>query len=134
MKEDSAVSHPQHYTTGFEPVPPECIRVAELMMFRPGNAFKYIWRAGLKEGEVGRLRDLEKALQYLGFITFEYTTPDECYNADEYDNTKARIAFRAIKDDGSWKYSTLKLIVNCQYLDAAAEIAKEIERLKDGKD
>lgn len=127
--EDNIISHPSHYTSCFEPVAPECIKVAELMMFRPGNAFKYIWRAGLKEGDAGRLKDLEKALQYLSFIN------DADYvMADEYGNTKARIAFRAIKDDGSWKYSMLKLIVNCQYLEAAEEIAKEIERVKDGKD
>lgn len=127
--EDNIISHPSHYTSGFEPVPPECIRVAELMMFRPGNAFKYVWRAGLKEGEVGRRRDLEKALQYLTFILFE-----DSPLVEEFDNSRAYIAFRAIKNDGSWKYRVLTLIVKCQYLVAADAIKEELERIKNGTD
>lgn len=128
--EDNSVSHPSHYTSGFEAVPPECIRVAEQLMFRPGNAFKYVWRSGMKGGEEAAIQDLEKALQYLTFINdIDYTV-----GAEFETYTCAKIAFRAIKDDGSWKYSVLKLIVRCQYDLAAEAIEEEIKRIKNDKD
>ena len=56
------VNHPPHYTT--HPSGIECIQVTEHMNFCLGNAIKYLWRAGLKEGE-DELKDLKKAVWYI---------------------------------------------------------------------
>jgi Protein of unknwon function (DUF3310) len=66
MSEDvkpDMVNHPSHYTG--HPSGVECIHVVEHFNFCLGNAIKYIWRAGLKEG-VSELEDLKKARWYLG--------------------------------------------------------------------
>lgn len=54
--------NPPHYKN--HPSGVECITITRHMNFNLGNATKYIWRAGLKEGESG-LDDLEKAIWYL---------------------------------------------------------------------
>jgi hypothetical protein len=56
------VNHPPHYTT--HPSGIECIQVTEHMNFCLGNAVKYLWRAGLKDGE-DELKDLKKAVWYI---------------------------------------------------------------------
>jgi hypothetical protein len=54
------VNHPKHYTS--HPSGIECIQITRHMGFNLGNAFKYIWRADLKDNAV---EDLEKALWYI---------------------------------------------------------------------
>ncbi len=61
VKRDDAVN-PGHYRK--HPSGIECIQVTEHMGFCLGNAIKYIWRAGLKDGNSKR-QDLEKARWYL---------------------------------------------------------------------
>ena len=56
-----AVNHPAHYNS--HPSGIECITVTEHMNFNLGNAFKYIWRAGLKSED--QITDLKKAVWYL---------------------------------------------------------------------
>jgi len=56
------VNHPPHYTT--HPSGIECIQITEHMNFCLGNAVKYLWRAGLKDGE-DELKDLKKAAWYI---------------------------------------------------------------------
>lgn len=53
------VNHPKHYTN--HPSGIECIEITRHMGFNLGNAFKYIWRADLKNG----IQDLEKAIWYI---------------------------------------------------------------------
>jgi hypothetical protein len=62
------VNHPVHYTShparcacgsGIE-----CIQVTEHFDFLLGNAIKYVWRAGLKDG-TDKAQDLAKARWYL---------------------------------------------------------------------
>lgn len=53
------VNHPSHYTS--HPSGIECIQITRHMGFNLGNAFKYIWRADLKNG----LEDLKKAKWYI---------------------------------------------------------------------
>lgn len=60
-KED-LVNHPKHYTS--HPSGIKCIQVVEHMTFNVGNAIKYLWRTGLKEG-APFMRDLEKARWYI---------------------------------------------------------------------
>ena len=60
MKEN--VNHPQHYNE--HPSGVECIDIVRHMNFNLGNVIKYLWRAGLKEGNAD-IQDLEKAKWYL---------------------------------------------------------------------
>lgn len=55
-----SVNHPKHYTS--HPSGIECIDVTRHMGFNLGNAFKYIWRADLKNNSI---EDLKKAVWYL---------------------------------------------------------------------
>lgn len=57
------IKYPAHYNR--HPSGVECITINEHMSFCLGNAFKYIWRAGLKGGEGGAIKDLCKARRYL---------------------------------------------------------------------
>lgn len=61
------VDHPAHYTAGtgvawVSDPGIECIDVTQHMTMLLGNATKYIWRAGAKNGA---REDLEKAVWYL---------------------------------------------------------------------
>ena len=42
------INHPPHYTQ--HPSGVECITITEHYNFNVGNAIKYLWRAGLKDG------------------------------------------------------------------------------------
>src|SRR5215469_18149313 len=56
------INHPPHY--GSHPSGVECITISECYNFNVGNAIKYLWRAGLKEG-VDPVEDLRKAAWYV---------------------------------------------------------------------
>ena len=56
------MNHPPHY--GQHPTGIECIEIVEHFGFNLGNAIKYLWRAGLKEG-ADEIQDLEKAEWYV---------------------------------------------------------------------
>jgi len=56
------VNHPPHYTS--DPSGVECIQITRHRNFNIGNAFKYLWRAGLKD-ETKTIQDLEKAIFYI---------------------------------------------------------------------
>lgn len=58
----SAVDHPSHHNSN--PSGVECITVVEHMTFNVGNAVKYLWRAGSKDG-AKHLEDLQKAAWYV---------------------------------------------------------------------
>lgn len=62
------VNHPPHYTS--DPSGVECIEITRHRNFNVGNAFKYLWRAGLKKDEVlsdtaKTIEDLRKAMFYI---------------------------------------------------------------------
>lgn len=62
------VNHPTWYNS--HPSGIECIEVARHYCFSIGNAFKYLWRAGLKKGSTEdnidkEIEDLEKAIWYI---------------------------------------------------------------------
>ena len=59
---NDAVNHPKHYTS--HPSGVECIKVTEHLNFCIGNAIKYLWRAGLKDGN-SDIQDLKKAVWYI---------------------------------------------------------------------
>ena len=56
------VNHPEHYTS--DPSGMECIQITRHRNFNIGNAFKYLWRAGLKN-ESTHIEDLKKAIFYI---------------------------------------------------------------------
>lgn len=61
MAED-LVNHPSHYTS--DPSGVECIQITRHRNFNVGNAFKYLWRAGLKDSNT-TVQDLRKAVFYI---------------------------------------------------------------------
>ena len=63
-----AVNHPAHYAPIFDSLPIECIDIARHLDFCKGNAFKYVWRAGLKGGPEKAIEDLENAKFYMNCI------------------------------------------------------------------
>jgi hypothetical protein len=56
------VNHPEHYTS--DPSGIQCIQITRHRNFNIGNAFKYLWRAGLKD-EYKHVEDLKKAIFYI---------------------------------------------------------------------
>lgn len=56
------VNHPKHYTS--DPSGIECIEITRHRNFNIGNAIKYLWRAGLKDGN-SDVQDLQKAVWYI---------------------------------------------------------------------
>ena len=56
------VNHPIHYTT--DPSGVEAIEITRHRNFNIGNAFKYLWRAGIKN-EQTHIEDLKKAIFYI---------------------------------------------------------------------
>lgn len=57
-----AVNHPKHYIS--DPSGIECIQITRHRNFNIGNAIKYLWRAGLKDGN-SDIQDLQKAVWYI---------------------------------------------------------------------
>lgn len=57
-----AVNHPKHYIS--DPSGIECIQITRYRNFNIGNAIKYLWRAGLKDGN-SDIQDLQKAVWYI---------------------------------------------------------------------
>ncbi len=60
--ESDVVNHPSHYTS--DPSGVECITITRHRSFNVGNAFKYLWRAGLKD-DAKQVEDLRKAVFYI---------------------------------------------------------------------
>jgi len=56
------INHPKHYVS--DPSGVECIQITEHRNFTIGNAIKYLWRAGLKDGS-SNVQDLKKAIWYI---------------------------------------------------------------------
>jgi hypothetical protein len=59
-----SIEHPTHYNE--HPSGIECITIVQHFEFNIGNAIKYLWRAGLKEG-TDYETDLLKAREYIDF-------------------------------------------------------------------
>ena len=62
VKQTDMVNHPPHYTS--DPSGIECIEITRHRNFNIGNAIKYLWRAGLKDGN-SDIQDLNKAIWYI---------------------------------------------------------------------
>lgn len=62
--ESDPVKAPSHYRQ--HPSGVECIEIIQWFPLNIGSAVKYLWRAGLKEGNP-TIQDLRKAIQYIEF-------------------------------------------------------------------
>lgn len=69
------VNHPAHYTNHPAGVTGDCIGYTRVMGFCQGNAFKYVYRAGVKGDPDQAIEDLAKARWYLEDWTF---SPMQC--------------------------------------------------------
>ena len=58
------IKHPAHYNQ--HPSKVECIEIVQHHNFNIGNAIKYLWRCGLKDGEQ-EIEELLKAREYIEF-------------------------------------------------------------------
>lgn len=78
------VYSPKHYTS--HPSGIECIDITRHMNFNLGNAVKYLWRNGLKDGQPA-VQDLEKAIWYIQdeIIRMENDTVQQRINEIGYD-------------------------------------------------
>ena len=95
--ENDNVNHPKHYQNGLT-VEVECIMFSRHLGFALGNAFKYVWRAGMKDDIK---QDIQKALWYL----------DDA-NAWNVKISKAEfIEFLPKYDNLGWKYNILRYIL-----------------------
>jgi hypothetical protein len=92
------------------------------MSFCVGNAFKYVWRAGLKGSAKKELEDLKKAAWFLN---------DARDHMEAEPSEAALAAFRFIVDDKSDKYKLLSLIIDGRFLVALDLIEDEIEEIED---
>lgn len=66
--EHDDVNHPKHYTS--DPSGVECIQITRHRNFNIGNAFKYLWRNGLKDdaelsARQKQIQDLKKSVYYI---------------------------------------------------------------------
>lgn len=128
MKQDN-VNHPRHYEPLFFMREPECIDFTELMSFNRGNAFKYVWRSGLKGDAAKEIEDLEKAAWYLnrGFGQVDN---------DMEKNAIIRAMWDFVKkpEDNNGpryiKYLILDAIVRFMFPSAVTRIKDRIECLK----
>ena len=95
------VNHPNHYNI---PGKPECIQqmldiygMEVTMTFCLTNAFKYIYRAGQKEGN-SKEQDLAKALWYFDWINIQYKKDSMPFREDFVNNFEPiRLLYKHIK-------------------------------------
>ena len=120
--ENDNVNHPKHYEALFFMKELECIDLTSLMSFNVGNAFKYVWRYGLKGDSEKAKEDLNKAVWYLGQC---YSTPCNFPNHDVL--TKLWEFVVVPEEIGSIrrkKYDILTAIIYGEFRFATDEIIK----------
>jgi len=100
--------NPDHYRS--HPSGIECIQITEHMNFCLGNAFKYIWRAGLKGDAI---EDLKKARFY---IDREIARLEE---RRSYESTRAK-AEELYANDAGGPLSAADETVQRHYMSKAA--------------
>lgn len=111
-----AVNHPAHYAPIFEARQIECIEIARYLDFCRGNAFKYVWRAGLKGEPEKAIEDCEEAKFYMNCAL------------EKGDTLTARAVFSIIRrpEEGSSiariKYNVLRAILSIDKYFAIDEI------------
>lgn len=111
------VHRPSHYTS--HPSGIECIQITRHMNFNLGNAVKYLWRNGLKDGQPA-IQDLQKAIWYIQdeIERMERTTVQQRINDIGYDIDN----YLADESDESKADKMLFLDTETTGLDYAAQI------------
>ena len=126
MKTDN-VNHPRHYEPLFFMREPECIDFTELMSFNRGNAFKYVWRSGLKGDAEKEIEDLEKAAWYCKRAAGKLDN-------DSLKNNLICFLWSFVKEPGNngpiSKYYILDHIIHFNFDSARQLIFGRIDRLK----
>lgn len=91
------VENPKHYNS--HPSGVECIEITRHHDFAIGNVIKYVWRAGLKEGNKAKeLEDLKKARYYLDDKIKTLETLDRIETVDGSATPKTRfLEFHEVK-------------------------------------
>lgn len=111
------INQPIHYSGKEFPVREiKCDDIARFMPFNLGNAFKYVWRAGLKSGNPAE-KDFKKALWYLDNV-----------DPHKYPDYQIAVAIFDLIDpikSNHTKYNILSRIVRAD-ICAAEEQIKEI--------
>lgn len=104
MYDNSEETNPKYYKSGFQAEDVQCIAINRFLPFAPGNAFKYVWRAGNKSSETEG-KDLRKAVWYLrDWLAW--------HNYIDSDHRAAKAVFDLIRPDGSDRYKALAAIIN----------------------
>ena len=115
------VNHPKHYTSGFRFKKAECIDFTKHMSFCRGNAFKYVWRCGLKGDKDKAIEDLNKAKWYLTHTQYE---------TDHTSFEELNAVFFLLQEEETHKYKALKFIVTGFFGTAIGEIDKMIKEIE----
>lgn len=89
------VHHPSHYKA--HPSRLECIALTRHLSFCLGNATKYLWRAGLKDGQPSDI-DLKKAAWYLRDEAAECRNPAGVHIGPQARKVAALVAAHERKD------------------------------------
>ena len=118
------VNHPAHYTCGFKFKKPECIDFTKHMSFCRGNAFKYVWRCGLKGDKDKWIEDLKKAKWYL-------ESPHSHCGTTNLDMVTT--LFNLLKQEKTHKFNALRSIAEGWYGLAIIEINKMIKEIEVSK-
>ena len=92
MDKSSNINHPEWYNKN--PSGIECIDVARHYCFSIGNAFKYLWRAGLKtdsnlSDRQKEIEDLEKAIWYIKDRINQLKSKDINYEKESFNREGA---------------------------------------------
>lgn len=135
------VNHPKHYTSGFSFKQPECIDFTSCMDFCRGNAFKYVWRCGLKGDNDKAIEDLNKAKWYIDHshmqkpCFFLIVLGIFKFSTSKYFKQRVEVLFDMIQRDvpTSLKYQALEAIVKEHDNTARALIDKMIKEIEVSK-
>lgn len=115
MTKHDQVNHPSHYTSREV----ECIDVAELLKFCPGNAVKYLWRMHEKGNP---LQDVRKAQWYL-------ERERSRFGSVSISSPFAAAKLKCVRFD-DWRDGAIASIVQGRLAVAAAVVRLEIEMLE----
>lgn len=121
------VNKPDHYqSNGMKYIQPECIHITRHLSFNLGNAFKYIWRAGMKGDKCKEIEDLFKALWYVNDFV-------KSFGETANDNIIASQIFSMIQFENNStekiRYEALNNIIHFNPKKARAEIKSLISNL-----
>ena len=104
MYDNREETNPKYYESRFRVEELQCIAISRFLAFAPGNAFKYVWRAGNKSSETEE-KDLRKAVWYLrDWLAWQ--------NYIDNDHRAAKAVFDLIRPDDSDRYQARSAIIN----------------------